>query len=218
MIIQTLELMTKQELKEAGVIERARDDKQMLSNYDIAYVRFTGEKPAASSRVLFYRTVREVEHPSTGDDVGFLTQITGTGIVMEGGGDSKFTAVQVEATFDGIERGQLVAPQTEPLRRSLAYVANETKVDGEIITGEQHSEKLIGQFHYVFLDRGTRDGVKNGNSFTVINTRDEFAEEDIPAYPVGKLVVIDAKETASMAVVVQSIRDLKPGDHIEMRQ
>ena len=38
----------------------------------------------------------------------------------------------------------------------------------------------------------------------------------LPVETIGKLLIVDTKETASEALVINSVRELQVGDHIEM--
>ena len=82
----------------------------------------------------------------------------------------------------------------------------------------------IGEDHVVFVDRGRRDGVQEGNQFDVLERRDGLEEDferrwvkGFPTETIGKLLIIDAKETTSEALVVNSdARAFWCGDHIQM--
>jgi len=87
----------------------------------------------------------------------------------------------------------------------------------------------------VFIDRGSADGVEEGNTFAVIRQGDGLnnamvtgsytggrqgamaQKADVPEENVGLLLVVDSREHISTAVVVKSIRELEAGDFVEMR-
>ncbi len=227
MIVRAIELITPKELQETAEITNAFDDKVMLSTFDLVFLKYKkgAARPSVGQPLIAYRLVKDVEHPVTGKHYGYLTQITGTMEVVSSGRDGgakgeELVTARITKAFDPVERGQLVAPQKGPILGELQETKNEQKIDGVIITGEYQTKQIAGQFHYVFVDRGTRDGVKNGNQFTVIRDRDYFKDSDgepIPPQPVGRLVVVDAKETASLSLVVSSLIDLKAGDKVQMR-
>jgi hypothetical protein len=222
MIVQTVQLVTPKELQEAGELTQAFDDKQMLSTYDVVFLKYKKDvpKPQIGQPLIIYKLVQEVEHPVTGKDFGYLTQITGQLEVTATDPSDELVTAKVVKTFDPIERGQYVAAQKGPLIGELIETPNTTKLEGVILTGEYRSKRLLGQFHYVFIDRGTKDGVKNGNHFTVLRNKDYFRDVDgelIPTQSVGKIVVVDAKETASLSIVMNALVDLHPGDRVLMK-
>ncbi len=92
--------------------------------------------------------------------------------------------------------------------------------------GEQLGELAESQF--VFVDKGKADGVEEGNSFTVIRSGDPRMNGDLlhpehwegdplPIEDVGRLLVVDVKDHTSAALVTRSLRELLPGDRVEMR-
>ena len=223
MIVQTVQLVTQRELQEAGELTQGFDDKQMLSTYDLVFLKYKKgvARPQMGQPLIVYKLVQEVEHPVTKKDYGYLTQITGQLEVISVDPNDELISARVTKTFDPIERGQLVAAQKGPLVGELQETPNSAKIDGVILTGEYRSKDLLGQFHYVFVDRGTKDGVKNGNHFSVLRNKDYFRDREdgdtIPTQTVGKVVVVDAKETASLVLITQSLIDLHPGDRVQMK-
>ncbi len=222
MIVQNIQMLTEKELAEAGTLQNAMDGKTMLSTYDIAFIRFKKgvAHPAVGSKVVFYQKVGSVDGVRRHGPDYVLTMITGTGVITDNSANQALVTVRIEKTFEPIERGQFVAPLTQPLTVELKTTPNAAKVSGTLLAGEYWSKDLIGQFHYVFVDRGNIDGVKNGNTFVVIRDHDDYSDhpgDPIPPQVVGSLVIVDAKDSASMALVTQSLLDLKPGDHVEMR-
>jgi hypothetical protein len=148
-----------------------------------------------------------------------MTQITGSAEVLESGDKDDPITARIVKTFEPVERGQYVSPQKGPLLVELTETPNNKKIDGVVMSGGVYTKQLLGQFHYVFVDRGTKDGVLNGNSFSVTSNKDMFVDgEKIPKRTIGKLLIVDAKESASLAIVTQSLRDIAPGDPIEMRE
>lgn len=222
MVVQNIQLVTKKELKDSGEITNAFDDKRLLSNYDTAFVTWAknAETPQVGQPLILFKTMEEVEHPVTGKDYGYLTFITGTAEVVEVPENLKkdLVTIRILKTFEPVERGQFVAPQKGPLLAELQETPNNKKLDGYVLAGGVYSKEIYGQFHYVFVDRGTNDGVVNGNHFTVVRDRDVVTDDKIPRQTIGRLVVIDAKETASLTLVTQAIRDIAPGDQVLMRE
>lgn len=219
MIIQNIQLLTEKELKESGTLEAALEGKIMLSTSDLAFIRYNkgSVRPAVGDNVIFYRKVSDVPGQRKHGPDYVLTLITGNGVVTDVG-DKELVSVRIDKAFDPIERGQFVAAQAGPLTVELQITANSTKLEGKLLTGEVISDQLLGQFNYVFVDRGTRDGVKNGNTFVVTRDRDGYDESTrIPTQVVGGLVVVEAKDTACLALVTRSLLDLHPGDRVEMR-
>ena len=45
-----------------------------------------------------------------------------------------------------------------------------------------------------------------------------YTDDKIPKRVIGKMVVIDAQETASLALITQSLREIASGDVVQMRE
>ena len=147
-------------------------------------------------------------------------------------GSAKVVAVEERAatlviaqTFEPIERGALLGPWTQKFLRPVDRKPNRQAVEGRIIAAQVDIVTMMGEHHIVFLDRGEKDGVEEGNVFTVVRSGDQYAKDaraptwdpSLPTEPVGDLLVIDVKEKASAALVTKSLKELMVGDRVEMR-
>ena len=66
----------------------------------------------------------------------------------------------------------------------------------------------------VFVDKGSNDGVERGDRLRVVSKGDPLTgkTKDMPYYDIAELVVMQANTTASTCVVVDSRREIQPGD------
>jgi hypothetical protein len=98
-------------------------------------------------------------------------------------------------------------------------------MEGVILAAQQDLVSEISEHHMVFLDKGRADGVEEGNVFTVVRSGDPYGREmnqilrdpALPKEDMGTLIVVDAQQTSSAALVVRSLRELYVGDKVEMR-
>lgn len=200
----------------AGTIENARSEAFMLDNYAKVFVKAKdGTKPG--DRFAVYRTVKEIEHPITGEPFGYSVEVLGT-LRIEALGQKYATAV-IEKTYRPIERGDWVGPIPEFVGQRVAPEANSGSAKGYIIETMEAAQSEIGEHSIVFIDRGRAQGVKTGNIFTAIQRGDRFTgdEEDLPYEDIGELLVIDARENVSTAIVIRSIHEIAVGDKVELR-
>jgi hypothetical protein len=221
MMVQTQGFVTRRELLEAGEIVGSPEEKSLLTFNDSVYMSFDRAKPRPGDELVVFRTVKEVYHPQSGDLIGYLTLLRGT-VRVTASGRPMITA-QIDKSFNTIERGDKVGPWGEKYLRNVAIKGNDRALAGFVIATFTPELLNIGEGHLVFVDRGRRDGVQEGNTFNVLEKRDGLEEDYtarwMPGYPVdtiGKLLIVDTKETASEALVVNSIRELQVGDRIEM--
>jgi hypothetical protein len=200
----------------AGTIENSRSEAFMLDDYDKVFVKAKdGAKPG--DRFAVYRTVKEIEHPITGEPFGYSVEVLGT-LRIESLGQSLATAV-IEKAYRPIERGDWVGPIPEFVGQRVSPEPNSGAAKGYIIETMEAAQSEIGEHSIVFIDRGRSHGVKTGNVFTAIQRGDRFTgdEEGLPYEDVGELLVIDARENVSTAIVIRSVQEIAVGDKVELR-
>lgn len=224
--LRTESLVTARELAESGEIVSSFEQKQLLSVYDRAYLSF---KDLSSVRVgdtySIFRAGDEVRHPVTGRRYGFRTLILGTVRIV--GKDRNVAIGQVEQVNDYIERGDRIGPAVA-LEKLVTPVANTADVRGVILATAPAAFDQIGEYHVVFIDKGSRDGVVEGNTFTVYQSGDGLRtiklggrlndiDPNLPAEPVATLIAYDVREDSCAAYVARSAREVNLGDVAEMR-
>jgi hypothetical protein len=122
--------------------------------------------------------------------------------------------------------------------KRLAPRPNSRSVDGVIIGAMNDTITTMGESQEVFIDKGKNDGVEDGNTFYVVRKGDgltlvnrnisgggETAGEagekankvNAPDENVAMLMVIEARDTVSSAMVIRSIREVEAGERVEMR-
>ena len=216
--------VTPRELQESGKIFASFEEKLLLSLHDRAYVRFADKakvKPGESYEI--YKTERPVRHPVTGELFGYQTTIIGGAKVVAV--DDKAVTMDISHAYEPIERGALVGLRMDRMVKQVQKRPNQRQMDGFIIAAQQEIISEIGEHHVVFLDKGRADGVEEGNTFTVVRSGDPYGREmneimrdpKLPKEDVGTLLVVDAQQTSSAALVMRSFRELYVGDKVEMR-
>jgi hypothetical protein len=216
--------VTRGELAQSGVVSAAFEDKLLLTVHDRAYARFDKDVPVKLGQVYgIYRTDRELRHPVTGQVFGYKTSAIGAAKVIAL--DERAATLDITSASDSIERGALLAPWPASPPRDVAPRPNQKPVEGVIVAAETAVVTEMGEHDIVFVDRGTADGVEEGNVFTVVRSGDPYgrdiartmADATLPSEDIGSLLVVDAKEHASTTLVVRSKRELLAGDRVELR-
>jgi hypothetical protein len=217
--------VTRAELEESGVIKSSFSEKFLLTKDDAAYVAF---KNAGGIKVgdtfSIYRTIREVKHPVTQESIGFQTVILGTATVVAV--EPRAATISIAASYDYIERGDRLGPGMDKPYRPIVPKANARKVSGVIVGAPIERISQMAESQFVFVDKGKAEGVEEGNSFTVLRSGDPTAagkmrtrvwDPSLPEEAIGRLLVVDVKEHTSSALVTKSLRELIPGDLVEMK-
>jgi len=218
--------VTPKELEASGVIKAAFEEKLLLSTLDRAYATFKG--PAADTvkvgqSYVIYKTERPIVHPVTQEVFGYQSTILGSAKVVAV--DEKAVTLVITQAHDVIERGARLAPWTDKVFRPVALKPNGKDLQGVIIGAPFDVLTQLAEMHVVFVDRGSAEGVETGNTFKVVRAGDPYGfppaspvwDTRLPKEDVGELLVIDAREHASAAVVLRSLVELYIGDRVEMR-
>lgn len=216
--------VTPRELEESGVIKAAFAEKTMLAHLDSAYATFKAEVPVqVGETYVIYKTDRAIRHPDTKELIGYQSTVLGAARVTAV--DDKAATLVITASNDVIERGAMLGPWTEKFLRPIARKPGTRDVDGRIIASPVGVLTQFAEQHVVFIDRGTADGVEEGNVFRVVRSGDLYGRKvdqapwdpSLPKEQVGDLLVIDARERTSAALVTRSLAELLVGDRVEMR-
>lgn len=207
--------VTREEMKESGVIAGSMEEVKMLSLKQRIYVKLNSSAQPGQQFEI-YKVVREVRHPVTGSNLGYLTEVLGTATVDRL--DSKMATAVIDGAYNEINRGDHLGPVTQRPNQ-IETKPNTKKLKGYIVDTEFVAMTMFGETYLTFIDLGARDGVEIGNTFTVVRAGDGVTKQttDFPDEDIGKLTVVDARDDVSTALVTFSNRELYPGDRIEMR-
>jgi LysM domain-containing protein len=218
--------VTSKEVDEAGKIDSSFSEAEMLSYPETVYLRFKRKIDAkVGDRYLVFRTEEEIKHPITKQKVGYLTALLGTVRVISVG--DKFVTAQVSETWDGIMRGDLVGPYGERLTERVAVKPNTKALKGYIVTAMQPFLTITAEHHFLVIDKGSSDGVQVGNTFSVLRQGNlavgklldevDTKNKTLPDEVIGTCLVTEVKERTSNCILIQSLREIFPGDRVEMR-
>ena len=233
--VRTSGLVSPEEVKQAGTLDASFEEKELLANFDTAYIRFKGENAPvkAGDKMILFRPDGAVIHPITHQKLADKTKSVGVVKVLSVRGD--LATVQIESTYEEVSRGDLARPWT-PTEKRVVPRPNTKDVSAVIVSALNPGLSTYGESNEVFIDKGTADGVEEGNTFAVVRkgdglsnalvtksytageegTRSARKTSGVPDENVGLLLVVDVKEHLSTAIVVKSIRELQAGDTLEM--
>jgi len=218
-----LPVVDKYSMLSAGFVGREEDharivgsveDKTILGSDDVVRVQFKSkEEVKIGDRFTIYEPLGTVKHPVSGRKYGKLIKVLGVLELTEKGVKNNYNA-RIIASFDGASIGDLLTPYQEP---TLFYNSAESKqkdLSGYILQVVD-GRTVNAQTDIVYLDKGAKDGVENGDRFVV------YSSESKKAYPrkaVGEVQVILVKEETATAVVRKSVDTLVRGDMIEFKK
>ncbi len=211
--------VSKEEFEGSGEVRYSREEKALLSQTDEVYVEFqTARRVKAGDLYLLYRVEEEVEHPVTGKDLGYKVRYLG--VVRVTSTDTEENRAVILRSFEEVHRGDRVAPFA-PVARIVPPVRNTSAVSGNIVATFD-DVGMLGEYHYVVLDRGEDHGVAAGNRFLVRlrgDGREEVDEDDLDRFPYetyGEVIVIETQPATCVGAVTYALRELAVGDPCDM--
>jgi hypothetical protein len=223
-LIRNRGFVDKNGLEQAGIVRGAQKEIMMLSQLDEAYVEFKKNKDIqvgdefAAFRIL--KEVDSVEDPGT--EMGKLVEILGAVRVTSFDKKNKIARVVIDESMRPIERGTLIGPIHKRFNL-VPSATNEVELKGHVIA---HLDPTIvfTQEQIVFVDKGHKDGVKEGNRFFAMRKRDEYRasmnqKDDNEHYPfevLAEMRVIEVRPETSTCLITASTRILKDGAPVEM--
>lgn len=209
-----------EELAAAGLILDSKEEKLMLGEKDSVYLNLGDASGiAVGDKFSIYTVTKKVNHPITGETLGYKIKILGGLEVVELNGENVSTAT-IFRSYDVISRGDRIRP-FEPAVREIILQGTKAGLEGYIVDSKQ-PVSLLGEGDIVHIDKGKRDEVEAGNVFTVyrparkVKDRMTGRKLQLPVENVGKLVVLNVQEKTSTALVTKSIKELVIGDHIRI--
>lgn len=212
------------EIQASGRIEKSFSEAQMLTVFDTVYVRFENAGDArVGDRYVIFRTTDELEHPVKGGTFGYLTKYVGVMQVTNIG--NKLVTAQIISAQDEIRRGDLVGPWGEQLIETVSERPNDQEVSAFVVSGMIPYLSILGEHHDLVIDKGSADGVQQGNVFTVLRQQDlggnfmnpaEDQDEDLPIESIARCMAVTVRENATTCTLTQSIREVVPGDRAVM--
>jgi len=196
----------------AGVAEKG---KTTLGYDDLVYVEIgSRENVNIGDKFLIYAAQDRVRHPKTRERAGRV--IRGLGILQITAKDPEAAVLTARITlsFDTIEQGNFLTPYQEP---TLVFQSSQKKakdISGYILEVTDR-RSISGQSDFVYLDRGSEDGVDPGDRFMV------YAEPEQRGFPkrvIGEVQVFLVKKRTSTAIVRKSRETLAKGNAIDFKK
>jgi len=204
-----------------GEIGASFEPKTMLCTWDQAFLKLKDAGRArVGDRFTVVRDREEVRHPVDGRPVGRYVELIGNVRIVRKESDG-FVAVVESCTID-ISRGdRIIAGRA--LFKPVTRKETTKTLAARIIYTHESGASLVASNNVVYIDKGRKDGVADGNVFTVYQFGDGLDRgqpgqggDKPPRESVGQVIVVDTQESTSAAIVIQSVRDISVGDALEL--
>ncbi len=215
--INQVGFIRKEPVKASGVIFMEKDDKQMISKGDTVFVR-----PSEQGSLVFgktyavYRTSAPLTDKKTKEFVGIQHLIAGLVEIVQDEPDFKIG--RVVQSYRNIKVDDLLMPYT-PKSPKIPFLKAKEGISGWIIASEEHNS-MMGEHDTAFINRGSLDGVLPGQKYRVyeeeVFTTGSGSSQRTVHTPMdfGTVLVLHAEETASTVLIIQSQKNIRPGELI----
>jgi len=186
-----------------GTIVGAYRPNQRLSNTDTIYLKFTSQIVSVGDVFSIYENQGGVSSLESG------FKKIGQRIVIKG--FVQITSVLPKAIvgkiFDAsndIRVGDLIGPNTD-LNHKISPQEPTADVRGKVLANAGENS-LAGPYEFVFLNRGSSDGLRANDKLVVFRTADGSAEvkEGLPEVIIAELIVINTESKFSTAYVLSA--------------
>ncbi len=158
-----------------GQVVGSPEDQMYLTHIDDLYIEMeSDQKVELGQELTIFREVRTMRGREA-DDSGELVAVVATVRVDRYNPKTHLVRAQVIESLDGVERGDWVGKVN---RKFLIVppVKNEKYLEARILTA-LYPNQFFGQHQVVFLDRGSKHGIKPGNRFIAVRRGDRWVDE-----------------------------------------
>ncbi|MBI4824078.1 MAG: LysM peptidoglycan-binding domain-containing protein [Nitrospirae bacterium] len=170
---------------------------------DSVYIKTIGDVKKGD-RFFIIRKGEKVKHPHTSILIGFMVEVLGTLEVEEITVDG--VKARIKEAFIDITKGDTLDTYTDI---ELPYVIGEPRkpqLDG-LVVATKYNRSLSGQLDTVFIDKGKNDGLEPGDLLVIVASGSKGRTNAI-------IQIIQARESTSSAIILESILEVNIGDAV----
>jgi len=209
---------------QVGSIIGSREERILLSTHDEIYIDPSDKfRPKVGGTYSIYRALDSLQGEN-GNEIGTLVEILGT-VEIKQAPKGKYVTGRITETLKSIERDDKVGPLQRVYRRPSQRPATKD-LNGKIIATIQPGLHF-GTHEIIFIDKGKRNGLLEGNRLLVMGrgdgyqrllTQEDDKDEKYPWEAVAEISILDTFDDASVAVINRAIREVKKGDLVQMKR
>ncbi|MBT9554602.1 MAG: LysM peptidoglycan-binding domain-containing protein [Myxococcales bacterium] len=209
--------------KESGRLASSREEKEMLGEYDEAYLEFSiPKKILPGEEYTIYRVDRPVTDPDTGETLGYMIRHLGISRVLNVDKTKPYVKGLILKSWQEMQRGDLLTKRLWT-SETVQPVQNQIGTWARILDTFQDSNNM-GEHDYIIIDKGFKQKVRRGNRLVIRQRGDTLrpsSSDDLKKYPwetIGEVMVLEPFENTSMCIVLRSTKELQKGEDLQMIQ
>ena len=213
-------ILTETELENAGHVSQAEDDHLISGTGGKIYV--TGLMQDESKDYSIYRVGNIYRNPDSHDDIlGYeAIHVSDAQLTLQG---EPATLLIVESYRETLLGDRVMKTDEEQIDNSFTPHSPDTAKEGQIISILDGMSRA-GQYQTVVINLGERDGIEQGHVLAVRKKGEIVLDKQakgffkpeiqLPDERSGLLMVVNAFDRVSYALVMNAIKDIRIGDPI----
>jgi hypothetical protein len=208
--------VTLEDLDSAGILVDTVDNRILMASGDQVFLKLDDPSSVRPGEPFsLFRLGSEVEHPVTGEPLGY--QVVSLGALRVTDIDGVVATAEITLAHEEIQRGDRLRP-LPPARSEVALKKSDRELSGYLVAAKG-DQVLLGQYDVIYVDLGSDDGLEAGNLLNISRSRKatELAlDEDIrlPDVLLGSAVVLETRPQTATALVLKSADALQLGDKV----
>lgn len=208
--------VSREELDSAGILIDTVDNRILMATGDQVFLKMDDPASATPGAPFsLFRLGREVEHPVTGEPLGY--QVVNLGELQIADMNGAVATANITVAHEEIQRGDRLHP-LPPSRREVALKKSDRELSGYLVSAKG-DQVLLGQYDVIYVDLGSEDGLEAGNLLYISRSRKatELALEgdiQLPDVLLGAAVVLETRPQTATALVLKSADALQLGDRV----
>lgn len=210
--------MVTSDLEFVGEILASPKEANMLSEHDTVWFELSDENTKSKPGEVYAIVRPDGELESEDGRIGTKYFVVGTLKVTEQK-DNYYDSAIITQGFREIHRGDKLIHYERQIK-VVQPIQSDKDLVAEVIEG-MNVLFHYAEFHYIFVNRGAKDGIRPGNRFFVYQRKEglEFGsnkDDKVPFSKIGQVMILDVREGFSLGVVTDSSKEINPGDRLEM--
>ena len=199
-----------------GRVSKSPHNQSFMVERNLIYLKVKDPNSYSCGDVvtIYRKTKSRVRHPFQRRSYGSMYRVVGEAKVVHRYGN--YITASIRNSWDGVARGDFVgAPR--PTILQLNVQVPEGNLSGTIVERLKVETTMATERDIVFIDRGRNDGVSEGDSFYIIQQRDDYLQvkavddRKLPPRVIGRIVVVATENDHSTAVVTDAATSIDVG-------
>lgn len=195
-LINQAGFILKQPYEPKGRIFKVQDDKEMISDGDLVYIRgMNNNSFSQAQKYTLYRRSNLLKNEETGVAIGYQHRMLG--ILEITRIEPDFVMANVIHTYHPIKVGDFLMPY-ENRSPKVVFTGSLKGMSGTVV-GSEDNETMLGEHSIGFIDKGQLDGIAPGQQYKVY-----FRETAKPDPAANKKIVLPPADFATLLVLLST--------------